>query len=481
MNFFVNRTMGIGNSGVEHAEFYRAKLFDAKKIPYKYVFVEMTKNLHEAMDHWNIRPEQVINMWEYFVFGESYLDDGAPQIMKAKEEVILDSTNTQHRVDNVTSSGIRIERHMVKYPNDEPGKDNLLVSISRVQVFNAQTDEMKVEYEYTLDPRRGRILHNVHLYNFDESGDQLFFPNEVQLQRFFFQRLVAHFGTPANFMLDRGEESEAALLYHKPKGVHVMEVIHADHLSDRKIPTDPLWNNHYEYSLTHLDEIDRLVVATEMQRQDLLKDFPESDQKITAIPVGGVRNQDVTGGKEKKLEGAFKLVTVSRLADEKHIDIAIKAVAEAKKSIDVSLDIYGQGSQLGKLTQTIKDLDAEDYIHLMGHTNHPNEIYPQYDAFISASFSEGFGLTYIEALNADLPVITFDARFGALELIHEDENGVLVDFKRDDQDYDVAELAKGIIKAHDNYTELQKHTRQSTANYQDHVIADKWEALINGL
>ena len=31
MNFFVNKAMGIGNSGVEHAQFYRAACFDRKK------------------------------------------------------------------------------------------------------------------------------------------------------------------------------------------------------------------------------------------------------------------------------------------------------------------------------------------------------------------------------------------------------------------------------------------------------------------
>ena len=46
--------MGIGNSGVEHAQFYRAACFDRKNIPYKYIFMELVKNLHEAMAAWKI-------------------------------------------------------------------------------------------------------------------------------------------------------------------------------------------------------------------------------------------------------------------------------------------------------------------------------------------------------------------------------------------------------------------------------------------
>ena len=43
MNFFINKAMGIGNSGVEHAQFYRARCFEKVQLPYKYVFVELVK------------------------------------------------------------------------------------------------------------------------------------------------------------------------------------------------------------------------------------------------------------------------------------------------------------------------------------------------------------------------------------------------------------------------------------------------------
>lgn len=119
---------------------------------------------------------------------------------------------------------------------------------------------------------------------------------------------------------------------------------------------------------------------------------------------------------------------------------------------------------------------------MRGLTHHADEVYPKYDAFVSASFSEGFGLTYIEALNAGLPVVTFAARFGSLELIEDGKNGYLMTFKREDLDFDVSQLEKGIQKLMDrDIKEMKEDIFKSVENYRDHVIADKWRKLINKL
>ena len=101
---------------------------------------------------------------------------------------------------------------------------------------------------------------------------------------------------------------------------------------------------------------------------------------------------------------------------------------------------------------------------------------------MSASFSEGFGLTYIEALNASLPIVTYRARFGATELVHDGENGFLADFKRDDMDYDVDTLHEGFKRLQAaNYGKLVANTTASLDQFQDHVIAGKWQKLMEGL
>ena len=62
------------------------------------------------------------------------------------------------------------------------------------------------------------------------------------------------------------------------------------------------------------------------------------------------------------------------------------------------------------------------YVRLMGQQR-MDEIYKNYEAYVSASTSEGFGLTLMEAIGSGLPVIGFDVPYGNQTFIDEGENG----------------------------------------------------------
>lgn len=481
MNFFVNQTLGIGNSGIEHAQFYRAKRFDQVGLPYRFVFVELTKNLHEAMAHWGLATNQVINMWEYFVLGPDYAKNGLKSKISTRTMMLNDSTNTNRMAETITDSGMRIREYFIKLPNPKkPGM--LLVSVDHVEIFNFETNQRMVSYDVPVGISHSTKVINIHLFN-QPDGKHLFFENLVTLKRYFFKKLNHIFAEKNVFFIDRGQDNEVALLNASDQDWKTIDVIHADHLSNRVVPSAPLWNNHNEYLLTHLESVDRVVVATKLQREDLLVDFPNMMQKIVAIPVGGVRDS-INKIHPHALTATLRLVTVSRLADEKHIDLVVRAVAELnQEGIPVTLDIYGQGSAIVKIKKAMKEGNAEDFITPMGENNHIEEVYPKYDAFISASYSEGFGLTYIEAMNAGLPIVTFKARFGAIELIKDNYNGFLQDFKRNDEAFNVAQLKLGIkrLLATSDYMKLQKNVVASVESYRDHVIAGEWRDLLNEL
>jgi len=481
MNFFINGAMGIGNSGVEHAQFYRAKRFDQVELPYRFVFVEIVKNIHEAMDQWNLRDDQVINMWEYFVLGQDYAKKGLEKRVEPSEDLVVDKTDTHRKRESVTSSGLRIVEHYVKYPDKhKPDSKMLMVSNGRTEMYDDATGEKRVMYENIDDQNRKNLITNIHLFN--ENGQHLFFRNELQLHRYFFEQLDKLYGGKSTFIVDRGEDNEVALMLNRIAGSKVVDVIHADHLSDRDDPKNPLWNNYNEYLLTHNQLVDRIVTATELQREDLLVDYPNKTRKFVTIPVGGVRDgiKKITRKLDK---GPFKLITASRLASEKHVDYIVRAVAALKdEGFDLTFDIYGQGGESKKIKDTIEEVKAEDYVTLKGLSHDLEHVYPKYDAFISASLSEGFGLTYIEALNAALPVVTFDARFGASELIQDGYNGFSSDFKPNDDDYNVKQLTESLRRLlKSDYPNIVNNTQKSIEKFQDKVIAKKWEAMINEL
>ncbi|USS90027.1 glycosyltransferase [Fructilactobacillus carniphilus] len=478
MNFFVNRAMGVGNSGIEHAEFYRAHRFDEAHLPYRLVFVQLIKNLHEAMDKWHLKNQQVVNMYEYFVLGERYLTDGVQQFYEYQDRQVADKHGVPLLLETITSSGIHIVETMIRYQKPQD-----LFMASKVELFEQATGDRKVTFNFYRTNHQQTVIRNIHL--FKQNGKHLFFWNEIQVQRYFFAQLDLAFGSKSNWFLDRGEESEVALFYPKFPNSKVIEMVHADHLSDRNDPNHPLWNNYYEYSLTHLDQIDLVISATEIQTQDFLKDFPNDKHKFITIPVGGVSDNHKPIKPKWHPGKQLHLVTASRLAGEKHIDIAVRAVAKIKQQgYDVTFDIYGIGSQNKIISDIIATSSAGDYIHLKGFSSELEKVYPKYDAFLTASFSEGFGLSTVEALNAGLPVIGYNARFGSLEMIHDGQNGFLEPFKVGDDNlyFNVNSLARGIKRLLDcDYPQVCQATQTTMEQFRHREITRKWEEVVHAL
>ena len=166
-------------------------------------------------------------------------------------------------------------------------------------------------------------------------------------------------------------------------------------------------------------------MATDRQKEILQEQFrryTNHDPKIYTIPVGSL--PELVG--QDKPRKPFSMITASRLAQEKHIDWLVRAVIEVHKTLpDITFDIYGSGSMDAKLREIIVEAQAGDYIRLMGHAD-LTDIYSQYEVYLTASTSEGFGLTLMEAVGSGLPMIGFDVPYGNQTFIEDGGNGYLL-------------------------------------------------------
>ncbi|MFR2462689.1 MAG: glycosyltransferase [Streptococcus salivarius] len=120
----------------------------------------------------------------------------------------------------------------------------------------------------------------------------------------------------------------------------------------------------------------------------------------------------------------FSMITASRLAQEKHIDWLVRAVIEFIRPCQISLLISTVVVVWSKLREIIVEAQAGDYIRLMGHAD-LTDIYSQYEVYLTASTSEGFGLTLMEAVGSGLPMIGFDVPYGNQTFIQDGANGYL--------------------------------------------------------
>lgn len=133
--------------------------------------------------------------------------------------------------------------------------------------------------------------------------------------------------------------------------------------------------------------------------------------------------------KKNKNSNKFVLCTVSRLEDNKGLDILLQAFALFVKSVryKASLVICGTGSKYDELKSLCIELQIENFVEFKGFCERTTlcKIYNQSDCFILTSKSETFGVSYLEAISSGIPVIA--TRCGGPEDFVNDENGILVE------------------------------------------------------
>ena len=273
---------------------------------------------------------------------------------------------------------------------------------------------------------------------------------------------------------------QAIIMNAKPARIGV--VIHADHFSESGTNEENiLWNNFYEYSFSQNKYIDFYVTATDAQNILLREQFLEYkgvEPNIITIPVGSVDELKYPDKKRKK----HSMITASRLANEKHVEWLVRAVAKAREDIDdVSLDIYGKGACEEDIKKTIEEVGAEEYVHLMGQQD-LTDVYINYEAYLSGSTSEGFGLTLLEAVSSGLPIIGFNVRYGNQTFIEEGENGYLIDIDDSLEDKDkINLLADRIVRlfSHDDLSSFSDKSYVVAEKYLTSEVIRKWENVIN--
>ncbi len=123
----------------------------------------------------------------------------------------------------------------------------------------------------------------------------------------------------------------------------------------------------------------------------------------------------------------FRFVSCGILIERKAFDRLLDAFAAMHAAVpDTTLTICGDGGSRGALQQQIDRLGLAGSVIMAGHCSRQRlaEIYHTADAFVLASRLETFGVVYIEAMAAGLPVIA--TRCGGPEDFVTGETGLLV-------------------------------------------------------
>lgn len=250
-------------------------------------------------------------------------------------------------------------------------------------------------------------------------------------------------------------------------------IIHSNHYcnSDEE---HILWYDVFEYALSHPEKIHFFVTNTDAQSHLLREQFhyyKGKDVRVETIPVAGLDRIRIP----QKNRKPHSLITAGRLQADKRTGWIIEAVMTARRVImDLTMDIYGEGDEEGKLQEQIERLGCGSYVRLCGFQR-LEETYQQYEAYVSASFGETFGITLLEAVGSGLPIVGFDLPYGMQVFVEDGKNGYRISRISSEG------LAEGIIRL---FTEadlesFRKYSYQKAEGYLETAIEKKWKEVIS--
>lgn len=253
------------------------------------------------------------------------------------------------------------------------------------------------------------------------------------------------------------------------KKKYCIPLVVTEHSSKINKPASEISDLDKKLALKAYNQCDSLICVSKALADNVLQNFNRDSVVISDMVDDQVYSY---GGKNKNLS-PFVYVSVGNLVTIKAFDILIEAFA--KVNDDAKLYIIGDGPEKTKLENQIKKLGLEGKVKLFGQLDRLkiNEIYQQSHAFVLPSRSETFGVSYVEAMYAGLPVIA--TRCGGPESFVDDSNGMLVNIN------DVEALADAMRLMRDNYSAYDpiKISEESKKRFSPEVIAEKIVEIYN--
>jgi glycosyltransferase involved in cell wall biosynthesis len=216
----------------------------------------------------------------------------------------------------------------------------------------------------------------------------------------------------------------AARLAHVP---HVLS-LHGGDIYDPSKRLSPHRFGPLRYTVTRMLRWSDVVVAQSTNTRDNVYRYYPYRGAVQIVPLG-IRIPSVTPAPRALLglpEGVFLLVTVGRLVPRKAVDELLRLLVRPGSEA-LHLAVVGTGPELPHLKALTRELGLGPRVHFLGRLSEEAkwQVLMASNVYASTTMHEGFGLVYVEAMAAGLPVVTYD-HGGQTDFLVEGVTGRLV-------------------------------------------------------
>ena len=208
----------------------------------------------------------------------------------------------------------------------------------------------------------------------------------------------------------------------------------------------------YEIERQGMEFADKVITVSDFTRNIVIEKYHINPSKVVTVHNAVEPSHNYFFNTEDKSGTKDKVVTfLGRITWQKGPKYFIKAAYKVLKKMDnVRFVMSGTGDLMEGMIRYVAKLKISDKFHFTGFlkSDDVHRMYTMSDLYIMPSVSEPFGISPLEALQSNVPVIISN-QSGVSEVI---TNAVKVNFWDTDA---IADAIYGIL----NYSSLEKHLR----------------------
>lgn len=219
--------------------------------------------------------------------------------------------------------------------------------------------------------------------------------------------------------------------------------------------------------------VGRTAISSDVARR--AKELHGVEQPITVVPLGLIPMvvPAASRGELGLPEHGPLFVSVGRLIPRKGFEDLLRAWHDIPTA---HLVIIGDGPLLDRLKKSIREFDSGGRVHLLGFVDEikKQQILRVADAYISGAEHEGFGIVFLEAMEAGLPIVATDTG-GQTDFLVQGENAVLISPHQPEQ---LLEAVKQLLVDSRLRETLARNNREKVKQYYLENTAAQFEEVL---
>lgn len=513
MIFSVNSSIVYYNSGIEHAEIKRTRLFHRYHEPTLILLDNLDVNNHYYTQEVGLPDKEFINMYDYYQHACTVPN----RSLRLKDlKIARDPRSTVQHTNGYDIVKLGSKSFYVYYFWQKGHQD----CVRKVQCFNSNDcyevddydfrgflsrqmffkPDSKYEVgEHFLTPSGKIAVRKVLVHKKDKFyskyyvwGAKRALTGRDHLILHFFNLMCLKYGSPRHpviFVADRWWRNRTvdnvldAIKYPHYTAFYT----HYSHVANAsKFMTDKLdarfkhivWQAHH--GVSPRNSYDSLIFSTARQGHDFQQRC-RIPRRIFTVPVG---IQDVKGIEHRLLinqRKPWQITCMTRVSPEEGILDLLKAFCLARQRLPhLKLDIYGKmGAYQPKFAKQLRQLRKKYHAdqHVMtihGYSYRVPQLYRQSRLTLSTGPSDAFNISLLESLSQGCPAVVYDDNYGPRDMIKDGYNGYKVH-----NDYQV--MANRIIELfkHPNLMQaMSDHAYQVASQYSPTRVWKLWQKVI---